>query len=335
MSVGVDTLPWSALKLHETVIPWDDLNALADAATSPDVRHRLMQELDQHLDARYQNHTECFNDFVDLAVSAVFAMAADRVDLEGRRDIAQYFIELLMRASDNDDDFLLEVVECAAGRLGTTLIDPAMGLIEKHGRKLHCWYHAWVLLGVARDATQELKQPVIDLCLRMLEILPDRYERYSAAMAPAWLLADIAPEQALTPIKALASRSKCLDIRHALRILEGEEPPPSPEFLYPWIAPIEQWLPRQLRIAREWLEEPDDGEPADDTYDDDEYCNSLESILHIMKDEPANTRFAADNDWQDIGLVQTPIARASRTVGRNEPCPCGSGRKFKKCCGRP
>jgi len=21
-------------------------------------------------------------------------------------------------------------------------------------------------------------------------------------------------------------------------------------------------------------------------------------------------------------------------VGRNEPCPCGSGRKFKKCCGK-
>jgi len=24
-----------------------------------------------------------------------------------------------------------------------------------------------------------------------------------------------------------------------------------------------------------------------------------------------------------------------RRVGRNEPCPCGSGKKFKKCCGRP
>lgn len=22
-----------------------------------------------------------------------------------------------------------------------------------------------------------------------------------------------------------------------------------------------------------------------------------------------------------------------RTVGRNDPCPCGSGKKFKKCCG--
>jgi hypothetical protein len=28
-----------------------------------------------------------------------------------------------------------------------------------------------------------------------------------------------------------------------------------------------------------------------------------------------------------------PYRRASPKVGRNEPCPCGSGRKFKKCCG--
>ena len=25
---------------------------------------------------------------------------------------------------------------------------------------------------------------------------------------------------------------------------------------------------------------------------------------------------------------------APRKVGRNEPCPCGSGKKYKKCCGR-
>ena len=23
----------------------------------------------------------------------------------------------------------------------------------------------------------------------------------------------------------------------------------------------------------------------------------------------------------------------ARNAGRNEPCPCGSGRKFKRCCG--
>ncbi|MFU8878027.1 MAG: SEC-C metal-binding domain-containing protein [Wenzhouxiangellaceae bacterium] len=25
----------------------------------------------------------------------------------------------------------------------------------------------------------------------------------------------------------------------------------------------------------------------------------------------------------------------SQRIGRNQPCPCGSGRKYKKCCGRP
>jgi uncharacterized protein len=31
---------------------------------------------------------------------------------------------------------------------------------------------------------------------------------------------------------------------------------------------------------------------------------------------------------------QTPVVRPA-TPGRNEPCPCGSGKKFKKCCGAP
>ena len=29
-----------------------------------------------------------------------------------------------------------------------------------------------------------------------------------------------------------------------------------------------------------------------------------------------------------------PYRRETPKVGRNDPCPCGSGRKFKKCCGR-
>jgi uncharacterized protein YecA (UPF0149 family) len=27
-----------------------------------------------------------------------------------------------------------------------------------------------------------------------------------------------------------------------------------------------------------------------------------------------------------------PAVRESPRVGRNDPCPCGSGKKFKKCC---
>ncbi|MFH0802059.1 MAG: SEC-C metal-binding domain-containing protein [bacterium] len=28
------------------------------------------------------------------------------------------------------------------------------------------------------------------------------------------------------------------------------------------------------------------------------------------------------------------VRRETRKVGRNDACPCGSGKKYKKCCGR-
>ncbi len=34
------------------------------------------------------------------------------------------------------------------------------------------------------------------------------------------------------------------------------------------------------------------------------------------------------------GEPKKPTRRASRKIGRNAPCPCGSGKKYKKCCGQ-
>jgi preprotein translocase subunit SecA len=31
--------------------------------------------------------------------------------------------------------------------------------------------------------------------------------------------------------------------------------------------------------------------------------------------------------------IQKPIINKDK-VGRNDPCPCGSGKKYKKCCGK-
>lgn len=33
-------------------------------------------------------------------------------------------------------------------------------------------------------------------------------------------------------------------------------------------------------------------------------------------------------------IVPTTIVRATPKVGRNDPCPCGSGKKYKHCCGK-
>jgi SEC-C motif-containing protein len=32
-------------------------------------------------------------------------------------------------------------------------------------------------------------------------------------------------------------------------------------------------------------------------------------------------------------MVKSEPVRREQTTGRNDPCPCGSGKKFKKCCG--
>jgi SEC-C motif-containing protein len=29
-----------------------------------------------------------------------------------------------------------------------------------------------------------------------------------------------------------------------------------------------------------------------------------------------------------------PVVREGPRIGRNDPCPCGSGKKYKKCCGK-
>jgi hypothetical protein len=52
---------------------------------------------------------------------------------------------------------------------------------------------------------------------------------------------------------------------------------------------------------------------------------------HIEKWCPAEVRPAASVAWSPTPVI-SPV-RSTPKVGRNDPCPCGSGKKYKKCCG--
>ena len=44
-----------------------------------------------------------------------------------------------------------------------------------------------------------------------------------------------------------------------------------------------------------------------------------------------------DGTWYYVRAVRSgpaPVKSAHPKVGRNDPCPCGSGKKYKRCCGR-
>jgi len=43
---------------------------------------------------------------------------------------------------------------------------------------------------------------------------------------------------------------------------------------------------------------------------------------------------AGDGDGEGEVSIDLPVRRSIPKVGRNEPCPCGSGKKYKNCCGR-
>jgi hypothetical protein len=58
--------------------------------------------------------------------------------------------------------------------------------------------------------------------------------------------------------------------------------------------------------------------PAAGDYDDEDDEAALDDI----------------GDLPGPGDVTMPIRREAPKVGRNDPCPCGSGKKYKKCCGK-
>ena len=58
-----------------------------------------------------------------------------------------------------------------------------------------------------------------------------------------------------------------------------------------------------------------------------EFCNHHEVSTFVK--ETDGWKF---EDGELVG--ETPTTREEPKIGRNDPCPCGSGKKYKKCCGK-
>ena len=62
--------------------------------------------------------------------------------------------------------------------------------------------------------------------------------------------------------------------------------------------------------------------------------SACESLLPELEDAFVSGHAHHHHHQHDDGHApETPYVRESPKVGRNDPCPCGSGKKFKKCHG--
>lgn len=69
----------------------------------------------------------------------------------------------------------------------------------------------------------------------------------------------------------------------------------------------------------------DEGEPLV-TFEDSE--------LEVFKDELPEAILAVFNYWQAKKNAPSTVRNEAGKPGRNDPCPCGSGKKYKQCCGK-
>ena len=65
--------------------------------------------------------------------------------------------------------------------------------------------------------------------------------------------------------------------------------------------------------------------------------NTARMMLSVQiktSEEPKREQVADPVTTSGDGTDKKMPVRAGKKIGRNDPCPCGSGKKYKKCCGR-
>ncbi|MFZ3129077.1 MAG: UPF0149 family protein [Rhodoferax sp.] len=161
-----------------------------------------------------------------------------------------------------------------------------------------------------------------------------------------------------TPVQSLDEEGvyqpEVMDVRGAIAALpEAERPDPDGEalpafgqvwalgFMYAVEAWPEEWVPPRDKDAAKWLDaslqaivamtEDDAGEPEVSPFDDDGAPTMSVARLNAFADAVWAV-YDLREIWRGIGPRVETVHRAD-TPGRNDLCPCGSGKKFKKCHG--
>jgi uncharacterized protein len=151
-----------------------------------------------------------------------------------------------------------------------------------------------------------------------------------------------------------AYQPEVMDIRGAIAALPEEERAAMageaiPSFGQVWALGFmfaveawpEEWAAPRDKEAVKWLDaalesivaltEDDTGEPTLSAFDEDGTPSMSVGRLNTFADAVWAV-YDLRELWRNLG-PRVETVRAVATPGRNDPCSCGSGKKYKKCCG--
>lgn len=66
-------------------------------------------------------------------------------------------------------------------------------------------------------------------------------------------------------------------------------------------------------------------------------AETVKYLFHVeIERRPERERVNKEvtTNYESENIVKKPVRRKEKKIGRNDPCPCGSGKKYKDCCGR-
>ena len=74
------------------------------------------------------------------------------------------------------------------------------------------------------------------------------------------------------------------------------------------------------------------GLPQQSNIQEDKHTRN--SNLQTSRPEMGISQQRGVNSNQQKPIEKAQPVRVGEKIGRNDPCPCGSGKKYKKCCGK-
>ena len=280
------------LEKQEEGIPWEAIKYLRAQKGSKEVQKRVIWALDHAY-----GDTFVIDDFY-LPTPIWYAIVAEEFICEA---LIQPVFDLFTTTADDDWDFLNEQGMFLVGKLAQKYPNKVIpvftktvdGLMSKNS-KLPYLYLFEVIYYM--DLEDERQKSWILKNLKKRGYWEDSFVNH---------VADIQFKEAIPIIESIISEID--PNNHSIR-----------EYRFA-LEQLKKGKAEYPHLSRPYPEKRGDWEA---------HYKGLEHRFYDQDDEPFEGDFDKDAYWEE--KMRTPI-RVEK-VGRNEPCPCGSGKKYKKCC---
>lgn len=227
-------------------------------------------------------------------------------------------IDALVLAEKTDDEWVMDDLPTVFGRIGPTAVDPLMEFINAHRGDYSMWWsRSTAANGLVSIAIQHNRER--ERILSFLHGLFSEDEDTEFMGSVASDLLDLHDPSSFPVLEDAFNRDlieKYIISRE--EFLEEREKPPDEKALVHYKTDLlEFYSPEEVARRQErWEEERNEREQ-----------------LAVQKRESREKSIAIELRRLEITtkLIESKVLPLSRKVGRNEPCPCGSGKKFKKC----